>query len=55
LAPSRAALAVQGNMSSATVMFVLADMLRSAAPGRFGLAISFGPGMIVETFRFAVP
>jgi predicted naringenin-chalcone synthase len=55
LAPSRAVLAAQGNMSSATVMFVLAGMLRNAAPGQRGLAMAFGPGMVAETFRFAVP
>lgn len=54
LAPSRAVLAAQGNMSSATVMFVLAGMLRNAAPGQTGLAMAFGPGMVAETFRFAV-
>ncbi len=54
LAPSRAVLAAQGNMSSATVMFVLAGMLRSAKPGQRGLAMAFGPGMVAETFRFAM-
>ena len=54
LAPSRAVLAAHGNMSSATVMFVLAAMMRSAAPGQTGLAMAFGPGMAAETFRFAV-
>jgi predicted naringenin-chalcone synthase len=54
LAPSRAVLAAQGNMSSATVMFVLAGMLRDAVPGQLGLAMAFGPGMVAETFRFAV-
>jgi predicted naringenin-chalcone synthase len=54
LAPSRAVLAAQGNMSSATVMFVLAGMLRSAARGQLGLAMAFGPGMVAETFRFSM-
>lgn len=54
LVPSRAVLAAHGNMSSATVMFVLAGMLRSAATGQLGLAMAFGPGMVAETFRFAV-
>ena len=53
LAPSREVLAAHGNMSSATVMFVLAAMMRSAAPGQPGLAMAFGPGMVAETFRFA--
>lgn len=52
LAPSRAVLDAHGNMSSATVMFVLANMLRTAQPGQRGLAIAFGPGMVTETFRF---
>lgn len=54
LAPSRAVLAAHGNMSSATVMFVLAGMMRDAAPGQRGLAMAFGPGMVAETFRFTV-
>ncbi len=52
LAPSRAVLHDFGNMSSATVMFVLAGML-DGPPGR-GLALAFGPGMVAETFRFRV-
>jgi alpha-pyrone synthase len=55
LAPSRAVLAAHGNMSSATVMFVLAAMLQTAGPGQRGLAMAFGPGMVAETFRFTVP
>ncbi len=54
LAPSRAVLAAHGNMSSATVMFVLAGMLQTAPPGKRGLAMAFGPGMVAETFRFTV-
>jgi predicted naringenin-chalcone synthase len=52
LAPSRAVLAAKGNMSSATIMFVLAGMMRDAAVGARGLAMAFGPGMVAETFRF---
>jgi predicted naringenin-chalcone synthase len=54
LAPSRHVLATHGNMSSATVMFVLADMMKTAAQGARGLAMAFGPGMAAETFRFTV-
>jgi predicted naringenin-chalcone synthase len=54
LAPSRAILSAHGNMSSATVMFVLAGMLARGTPGQRGLAVAFGPGMVAETFRFAV-
>lgn len=41
-----------GNMSSATVMFVLEALLRSAARGASGCAMSFGPGLVAETMRF---
>jgi predicted naringenin-chalcone synthase len=41
-----------GNMSSATVMFVLNAMMRSAAPGARGCAMAFGPGLIAETMLF---
>lgn len=51
LGHSRAVLAAYGNMSSATVMFVLARMLDSAA-GERGMALAFGPGMVAESFRF---
>ncbi|WP_297494533.1 type III polyketide synthase [Acidocella sp.] len=54
LAPSRAILAAHGNMSSATIMFVLAGMMKTAAPGARGLALAFGPGMAAESFRFTV-
>jgi predicted naringenin-chalcone synthase len=49
---SRAVLADYGNMSSATVMFVLQRMLRESERGARGLAMAFGPGMVAETFRF---
>ncbi len=51
---SRGILRDFGNMSSATVMFVLAAMLHGAAQGRRGLAMAFGPGMVAETFRFSL-
>jgi predicted naringenin-chalcone synthase len=51
LGPSRTVLHDFGNMSSATVMFVLQGML-AEPPGRRGLAMAFGPGMVAETFRF---
>ena len=53
LSASRAVLAAHGNMSSATIMFVLKRMLDKAEAGKRGLAIAFGPGMVVETFRFS--
>ena len=49
---SRAVLADYGNMSSATVMFVLARMLGESDRGARGLGMAFGPGMVAETFRF---
>lgn len=54
---SRAVLRDCGNMSSATLMFVLQRMLgqgAGAAAGARGLALAFGPGMVAETFRFAM-
>jgi predicted naringenin-chalcone synthase len=51
---SRAVLRDYGNMSSATVMFVLARMLADGMAGQRGFAMAFGPGMVVETFRFHV-
>jgi predicted naringenin-chalcone synthase len=51
LSASRNILRRFGNMSSATVMFVLQTMLRAAA-GTRGCAMSFGPGLIAETMLF---
>jgi alpha-pyrone synthase len=52
LAASREVLSCFGNMSSATVMFVLQRMMQQARPGQLGCAMSFGPGLIAETMRF---
>jgi len=52
LAASREVLSCFGNMSSATVMFVLQRMMQQARPGQRGCAISFGPGLTAETMRF---
>jgi alpha-pyrone synthase len=54
LAASRSVLRRFGNMSSATVMFVLHDMMRAAQPGQRGCAMSFGPGLTAETMQFHV-
>ena len=54
LAPSRSVLSRYGNMSSATVMFVLADMLRDAVGGEAGCAMAFGPGVTAETMLFRI-
>lgn len=50
LAHSRHVLQQYGNMSSATVVFVLDDLLRSGepAPGDWGLMIALGPGFAAE-------
>jgi alpha-pyrone synthase len=52
LAASRDILRRYGNMSSATVMFVLENLMRSAATGTSGCAMSFGPGLTAETMLF---
>lgn len=51
LADSRAVLARFGNMSSATILFVLADMMARGTSGE-GIAIAFGPGLAAEAIRF---
>jgi predicted naringenin-chalcone synthase len=53
LALSRAVLNDFGNMSSATLMFVLARMLAGEGRGSRGLALAFGPGLAAESFRFS--
>lgn len=57
LAESRAVLRDHGNMSSATVMFVLASMMARAEAGpggrRRGCALAFGPGLSAEAMRFS--
>jgi predicted naringenin-chalcone synthase len=55
LEPSRTVLREKGNMSSATLMFVLARMMadrRDSDARRSGVAMAFGPGLAAETFRF---
>lgn len=49
---SRDVLARFGNMSSATVMFVLQRIMQRAQPGQKGCAMSFGPGVTAETMLF---
>ncbi len=47
-------LAQNGNMSSATVLFVLHRLMEAPGPaGEPGLGMAFGPGMVAESFRFA--
>ncbi len=45
---SRQILSEFGNMSSATLLFILQELRRSGAP-RPCVAVGFGPGMVVET------
>lgn len=52
---SRAVLREFGNMSSATLIFVLQRILRDAGSVGQGMAMAFGPGLTVETFAFRRP
>jgi predicted naringenin-chalcone synthase len=52
LSASRNVLRCYGNMSSATVMFVLQSLMSTAARAARGCAMSFGPGLIAETMLF---
>lgn len=49
---SRAVLRDIGNVSSATVLFVLERALSHMAPGDFGAMLGFGPGLTIETLAF---
>ncbi|MGZ8998959.1 MAG: type III polyketide synthase [Allosphingosinicella sp.] len=51
LAESRQVFARYGNMSSSTLMFVLAELLANPERRR-GLALAFGPGLAAEGFHF---
>lgn len=52
---SREVLRDFGNMSSATLVFVLERILRSSHATGDGMAMAFGPGLTVETFAFHRP
>jgi len=52
LSCSRNILARYGNMSSATVMFVLQQVMQRAQAEQQGCAMSFGPGLTAETMLF---
>jgi alpha-pyrone synthase len=52
LVSSRSILSQYGNMSSATVMFVLQQIMQRAQSGQQGCAMSFGPGLTAETMLF---
>jgi alkylresorcinol/alkylpyrone synthase len=50
IAPSRKVLTHYGNMSSATVLFVLDEIQRAQQPrsGEYGVLMAFGPGLTME-------
>ncbi len=52
LADSRGVLRENGNMSSATILFVLKALMERAAPGMRGCGMAFGPGLTAETLLF---
>ena len=53
LEPSRSVLRDYGNMSSPSILFVLAEMMRQEpGSGARGLAMAFGPGLTAEGMRF---
>jgi predicted naringenin-chalcone synthase len=52
---SRGILRDFGNMSSATLIFVLERILRDRDATGDGIAMAFGPGLTVETFAFRRP
>ena len=52
LEASRSVLRRQGNMSSATILFILRDLLHDderSAEGAVVAALAFGPGLTVES------
>lgn len=56
IAPARKVLANYGNMSSASVMFVFEELLRTVQPDRAlpGVAVAFGPGLTLESLEFTL-
>jgi predicted naringenin-chalcone synthase len=54
LEDAREVLRRYGNMSSSTILFVLAAMLERGVPGP-GCALAFGPGLAIESMLFEVP
>lgn len=53
LATSRDVLRRNGNMSSATILFVMRDLMARAEPGMRGCGMAFGPGLTAETLLFS--
>lgn len=55
IAPSRSVLRDFGNMSSATILFVLREVMNTRQPGEGRvLGMAFGPGLTVETGIFGL-
>jgi predicted naringenin-chalcone synthase len=54
LAASREVLRCYGNMSSATILFVLEALMATARPKMRGCGMAFGPGLTAETLLFSV-
>jgi predicted naringenin-chalcone synthase len=53
MAASREVLRRYGNMSSATILFVLEAVMAQAQTGQRGVAMAFGPGLTAETLQFS--
>ncbi|QEW01188.1 type III polyketide synthase [Microbacterium caowuchunii] len=54
MTPSRRILREYGNMSSATILFILREILHDASAGETSVgALAFGPGLTVETARLS--
>ncbi len=49
LRPSREVLRLYGNMSSVTILFILADLLSTMGAGERVCAMAFGPGLTIES------
>jgi predicted naringenin-chalcone synthase len=54
LTASREVLRRNGNMSSATILFVLQSLMETGEPGMRGCGMAFGPGLTAETLLFSV-
>jgi predicted naringenin-chalcone synthase len=54
MAVSRDVLRRFGNMSSATIMFVLREIMNDQNSNGAGCAMAFGPGLTVESMCFEV-
>lgn len=53
LKPSRTVLRANGNMSSATIMFVLQEIMKDQTTRGRGCGMAFGPGLTLESFLYS--